>query len=378
MSFVPTAVIDADAHVIESDLTWDYLEPAERKFRPKIIQDPQNPNLKRWEVNGSIGPYVLATVEAPDGIGTTAGKSDRNVGTPAEARQLRDISARLAHMDQLGIDIQVLHTTMWLYAMTKEPDTEAALTFAWNKWLAATWKESNGRLPWSCLLPTLLPDEAIHQLRWAKEHGAVAIFARPCEESRIVTDETFYPVYEEAQKLNMSMAVHIANGNQSNVEFLHTAAGNSRALPFSLFRVPTVTTCMLLMMSEIKNTFPTLRWGFIECSAQWVPWIYNEVARRIELTGKKASKNLFENANIYITCQTDDDLPWVLKYAGENCLLIGTDYGHGDPSSDVDATVGIRNYEGISDHVKDNILYHNPKKLFALKLDGKAVRSAVE
>ena len=46
MSFVPTAVIDADAHVIESDLTLDYLEPAEQKFRPKIIQDPQRPHLK--------------------------------------------------------------------------------------------------------------------------------------------------------------------------------------------------------------------------------------------------------------------------------------------------------------------------------------------
>ena len=34
----------------------------------------------------------------------------------------------------------------------------------------------------------------------------------------------------------------------------------------------------------------------------------------------------------------ESDLPWVLKYAGENCLLIGTDYGHGDPSSEVDAT----------------------------------------
>ena len=175
MSFVPTAVIDADAHVIESDLTWDYLEPAEQKFRSKMIQDPQRPHLKRWKVNGSVGPYVLAAVEAPDGIGTTAGKSNRNVETPAEARQLRDISARLTHMDQLGIDIQILHTTMWLYAMTKEPDTEAALTFAWNKWLAATWKESNGRLPWSCLLPTLLPDEASAGLKntelWLSLHG---------------------------------------------------------------------------------------------------------------------------------------------------------------------------------------------------------------
>ena len=29
MSYIPPAVIDADAHVIENDLTWDHLEPAE-------------------------------------------------------------------------------------------------------------------------------------------------------------------------------------------------------------------------------------------------------------------------------------------------------------------------------------------------------------
>ena len=109
-----------------------------------------------------------------------------------------------------------------------------------------------------------------------------------------------------------------------------------------------------------------------------MPWVYNEAARRIELTGQKAPPDLFEQKNIFVTCQTNDDLPWVLKYAGENSLLIGTDYGHGDPSSDIDATVGIREYDGISDQVKDNILFHNPKKLFALDIEGKAVRSAAE
>ncbi len=122
MTYIPPAVIDADAHVIENEDTWDYLEPAEQKYRPKQIPDPANPDLKRWQVNGVTGPHVLATVEAPDGIGTRAQKSDRNVGTPREARQMRDIAGRLDHMDALGIDIQVLHTTMWLLAMTPDPD----------------------------------------------------------------------------------------------------------------------------------------------------------------------------------------------------------------------------------------------------------------
>ena len=378
MSYIPPAVIDSDAHVIENNLTWDHLEPAEEKYRPKLVTDPANPDIKRWDVNGEIGPRDIGTVEAPDGVGTTAGKSDRNVGTPAEARQLRNIKARLDHMNELGIDIQVLHTTMWLYAMTADPDAEAALTFAWNRWLAATWAQSQGRLPWSCLVPILLPDEAIRQMRWAKEHGAVAVFMRPLDEDRSLIDESFYPIYQEAEALDMSMAVHIANGSDAHIELYHNAAANSKALPFTLFRTPTVTGTMLLLMSDIKNIFPKLRWGIIEASAQWVPWIYNEAARRIALTGTDAPPDMFERANIFITCQTDDDLPWVLKYTGENCLLVGTDYGHGDPSSDVDATVQLREYEGISDHVKDNILFNNPKKLFALDMEGKAVRSAAE
>jgi aminocarboxymuconate-semialdehyde decarboxylase len=378
MPYIPPAVIDSDAHVIESNLTWDHLEPAEEKYRPKIVMDPADPTVKRWDVNGEIGPRVLGSVESPDGFGTTAGQSNRNVGTPVEARQLSNIQARLDHMDELGIDIQVLHTTIWLYAMTTDPDAEAALTFAWNKWLAATSKQSQGRLPWSCLVPILHPEEAIRQMRWAKEHGAVAVFMRPLDVDRSLVDESFYPIYQEAENLDLSMVVHIANGSDAHVELYHNAAAGSKGLPFTLFRTPTVTSTMLLLMSDIKNVFPKLRWGIIEASAQWVPWIFNEVARRIALSGTDAPPDLIEQANIFITCQTDDDLPWVLKYTGENCLLVGTDYGHGDPSSDVDATVQIREYEGISDQTRDNILFHNPKKLFALDTESKAVRSAAE
>ena len=93
MSYIPPAVIDSDAHVIENNLTWDHLEPAEEKFRPKLVTDPANPDIKRWDVNGEIGPRDIGTVEAPDGVGTTAGKSDRNVGTPAEARQPQEAHA---------------------------------------------------------------------------------------------------------------------------------------------------------------------------------------------------------------------------------------------------------------------------------------------
>ena len=79
-------------------------------------------------------------------------------------------------------------------------------------------------------------------------------------------------------------------------------------------------------------------------------------------------ENLFEAKNIFVTCQSDEDLPWILKYAGENCLMIGTDYGHNDTSSDLDAISSLRAREDISAEAKAKILSHNPKALYGLDL----------
>jgi len=40
-------------------------------------------------------------------------RASRNMETPQAARELDDVELRLQHMEQLGIDIQVLHNTLW-------------------------------------------------------------------------------------------------------------------------------------------------------------------------------------------------------------------------------------------------------------------------
>ena len=35
-------IIDADAHVVETERTWDYLEGAERDYRPKLFSTPED------------------------------------------------------------------------------------------------------------------------------------------------------------------------------------------------------------------------------------------------------------------------------------------------------------------------------------------------
>ena len=49
-------IVDADAHVVETEHTWDYLDASEKKFRPQLFQSTDNPNAQYWFVEGkSIG-----------------------------------------------------------------------------------------------------------------------------------------------------------------------------------------------------------------------------------------------------------------------------------------------------------------------------------
>ena len=356
-------IIDADAHVLETEHSWDFLEPSEEKFRPQLLYSPNDPTRQYWSIEGHIRGLRSETLTEQQ-LKEESLRRGRNIATPQAARDMDDVSLRLKHMDELGVDVQVLHNTLWIRPVAEKPDVEAAMCRSWNRWMAEVWESGKGRLRWSCVLPTKMLDESILQMRTAKENGAVAVCMRPLEGDRSMLDPYFYPIYEEASRLDMAMAIHIANGNIANMELLNNFPGTSVSL--YMFRVPTVVSCYMLLLSELPRVFPDLRWGFIEASAQWIPWVCHEAARRSGVQGEIVPEDPFRQYKIFVTCQNDDDLPYILKYSGENCLVIGTDYGHTDPSSEIDAILKFQSQNEISQESKDRILHHNPKALYGL------------
>ena len=167
--------VDADAHVVESPLTWDYLTPAERKFRPQLFK-PEDDNQKaHWVIDGKIRGLFRFTFSKED-LDKKSAEIGRDVSTTMATRDLADVMARIKHMDELGIDIQVLYTSIFLDQVTERADTEVALCGAYNRWMAHVWKESKGRLRWMTTLPLLSMPDAIDQLKFAKENGGCGVF----------------------------------------------------------------------------------------------------------------------------------------------------------------------------------------------------------
>jgi predicted TIM-barrel fold metal-dependent hydrolase len=187
---------------------------------------------------------------------------------------------------------------------------------------------------------------------------------RPVEGTRLLADPYFYPVYDEAQKLDMAIAVHIANGSAwLNDLYRHPVP---IAATLHRFRIPTVAAFNDVLLSEIPHQFPKLRWGFVEASSQWLPWVLHEAKNRFKTLGREWPDNIAREYRMFVTCENSDDLPYIVNEAGEDCLVVGTDYGHTDISSDIDAIKLFRQRTDLPENVKRKILSDNARALYAI------------
>ena len=215
MRHTQTMVIDADAHVLESERTWDYLEPADRQYRPVPITVPADPSIGRgrrdaWVIDGKIRGLRFPILTEEE-LTALSAKLGRDVHTQQASREMGDVDLRIRHMDALGIAVQVLHNTIFIESVSDRPEVEVALCRVWNRWMAEVWRLGQGRLRWVCVPPFQSLPDALDEIRFGKAQGAVGVQLPPFAGHRLMTDPYFYPLFEEAERLDLPIASHIAN-----------------------------------------------------------------------------------------------------------------------------------------------------------------------
>ena len=353
------SVIDADTHVDESESTWAKLEgtPYE-KYIPVTVNLPS-------KVNKHAGFRGLDTrmwlVE--DRMQNRAIRDE--VNHPLRVfRELEDVPGRLAHMDEMDVDVQVIFPTFFIRYGTDNAEAEWALTTTYNRWLAEKCAPTNGRLRWAAVLPFLKPEAAVEELRWAKEHGACGFFKRGFDLGRSVTDPHFFPVYEEASALDLPLCIHTG----------HPLPGDEWDRGF-----PIMQSFSEVVSSNLPQKFPNLRFGYIEAGASWIPYMVSQVGARVRQAERGLDRHLpdlyelapelFRENRAFITIDLIDDIENILKFGTEDNLMIGTDYSHTDISANLGALSGVQNWvdEGrISDAQAKKILVSNSRAFYGL------------
>ena len=346
--------IDADAHVVECERTFEYLDPEFMDYKPRIVvqktSDVQvldnegRAQKEFWVIDGRLQP------------------KEGNIGsnTSRESREMANIDARLQHMDELEIDVQVLYPTVFLRAWTQDPTAEYALCKSYNRWLADIWAAAPDRLKWVVMPPLLSMDKAEEELRFAKDHGAVGVFLRGLECERRLDNPYFFRLYALGEELDLPMCFHSGNNSFAVRDIYATECGFGRS------KLPVVAAFHTLLMNGIPAKFPRLRWGFIEVSAQWIPYALNDLALRFRRKGKRLSETVLADNSFYVACQVTDDLGYILPAAGDGQLVVGTDYGHADTSSEIAALRKLKDDGKVPAAVAERILEGNARALYGL------------
>ena len=105
-------------------------------------------------------------------------------------------------------------------------------------------------------------------------HGIRPEAVRGLELEMRLTNPYFFRLYEMAQELELPICFHSGN-NSFQMRDIYAQEGG-----FGRSKMPVVAAFHNLIMDDIPKKFPKLRWGFIEVSSQWVPWVIHEAVRR--------------------------------------------------------------------------------------------------
>ncbi len=349
------SIIDADTHVDECESTWQSLEAAASRYIPTTItpdagssipegMDPQR--SRWWLVEGRLSARAVRD----------------EIHHPVRARrELDDIEGRLRDMDGMDVDVQVIFPTFFIRYGNSNLETEANLTWAYNRWLAERCALSDGRLRWTVVLPLSDVDAAVSELRWAKENGACGIFKRGFDLNKPSDDPCFFPIYEEAASLNLPVCIHTG----------HPLPGQEWDRGY-----PVMSAFMSIVSSGLPTQFPDLRFGFIEAGASWVPYAISQLQarQRSDRLHERAEafrmhKDLFREDRLFVAIDPVDQIEHLLDFGMEDNLMIGTDYCHSDQSAHLAALKEVENWvsEGrISSDIATKILETNARHFYDL------------
>ena len=75
---------------------------------------------------------------------------------------------------------------------------------------------------------------------------------------------------------------------------------------------------------------------------------------------------LFRDYRLYVAAETDEDIPYLITYIGEDNVIMGSDYGHQDQSKDNGMVGVMQRREDLPARVVEKILSGNPTRYYGL------------
>ena len=356
-------LFDADGHYIPKS-AHDRMDGPYAHLRPKVITDAAGATLY---FEGRFHPTVAHSFN--------------------EA-QTCDIERRVADLDKLGIDMQVLFPNhSGLFYTVDDPKAAAALCQNHNDGVAEA--EKLGRFIAPAMLPIQHPDEAIAELhRVVDEHGLRAVVISPNIDGENIDRIDLWDLYAEIERLDVALLFH----GDADSKILGYQRMDKYRLPTCLgFPFDYMMAIACLIYSGILDRFPKLKILFAEGGVSYLPFLEDRLEDTVETfrapwardnypmrgrpQNKRAPREYLDRFH-HVIGLDESLLELVIERYGADKFMIGTDYPH--PDAHMNVAKAVTELSSMSEDVVQQITWKNATRFFGVSDDMAAARSAAE
>jgi len=296
-----------------------------------------------------------------------------NTSSPGR-RDHPDCDTWLSFLDDCGIDKTVVYPTAGLaFGLIQDASWAADLASAYNSWLHDRYMKQTPRVLGAALIPIHNVEAAILEMRRAKKELGMPAAVLPSVTSlgKGYGHESFFPLYEAACELDMSLSVHGAPSRGLGFDFLNTFV-EVHALEHPL---PLMIHLTNMVFQGVFERFPTLKVAFLEAGCGWVPFMMDRLDEDYERRGKKWAPHLkrlpseyISSGCVYVSIESEErTLPYVLKLFGEDYVFFASDYPHERARADFLPDIPrLAAREDVSASAKRKIFSENAKRFYGL------------
>ncbi len=345
-------VFDGDGHVLETDDQLDAYYEGSWQNPKRLAGMTIFPSLDGWSRSVQISEQDA---------------NRRYWITNAEIWQ--DI------LERMGLEGSVLYPTIALaFGLMREVGFATATAIAYNNWLEAEYTRKDDRLFGVGLMPIENPEGAIAEMRRCKSErrNFVAMLLPSVTASGMTYGHpSFWPIFEEAERLNMPLALHGAPSVGFGFDhFRPFVKVHTLEHPF-----PLMIQLTDMMFSGMFDDFPKLKVVFLEGGSSWVPFMMDrldyeyDAVQGAEIRKKvkhKPSWYLSETDSFWVSCEMGERaMKYVIDMMGSERIIYASDFPH-EPTEE-DLMTDVPNFldnPDFDDTVKANVLYHNAKRLY--------------
>ena len=277
---------------------------------------------------------------------------------------LTDTDGRLAAMDAMGIDVQVL--AGWIDLVGYEIDSRNAIEYAnaHNRALVEEQARHPERFRSLATVPLQAPDLAVEALAYAMtELGMAGVQVATNVRGKYLDEvdglDAFWEAAEDLAAFVLLHPVRPLSSIDLNRYFLSNAVGR-----------PAETSIALggLIMSGVMERFPNLvicavhGAGFIPFQIGRLEQAYHKVPglaqQRLEQPPSRSLGRIYADSIVH----DPETLAFLVERMGTERVVLGTDYPF--PMGDQDPVALIRSTPGLTDRAIESILGDNAMRLF--------------